>query len=67
VEFSLLTDSPDSSMILFFDEEIPIAQIDGKEYNLAELGEIRGYKALGNKLDFKKIKKAIKIPLLSLE
>jgi topoisomerase-4 subunit A len=67
VEFSLLTDSPDSSLILFFDDETPVAQIDGKEYNFAKLGEIRGYKALGNKLDFKKIKKALKIPVLSLE
>jgi len=66
-EFSLLTDSPESSMLLFFDEEVPMAQIDGKEYNLAELGEVRGYKAIGSKLDFKKIKKAIKIPLLALE
>jgi len=67
VEFSLLTDNPESSMILFFDDEIPVAQIDGKEYNLEELGEIRGYRALGNKLDLKRIKKAIKTPVLSLE
>jgi topoisomerase-4 subunit A len=66
-EFSLLIDNPESSMLLFFDEEVPMAQIDGKEYNLAELGEIRGYKAIGSKLDFRKIKKAIKIPLLTLE
>ncbi|MDR0517724.1 MAG: DNA gyrase/topoisomerase IV subunit A [Fibromonadaceae bacterium] len=63
-EFSLLTDNPDSTMLLFFDEEEAIAQIDGKEYNLAEIGEIRGYKAIGNRLDFKKIKKAIKVPAL---
>jgi topoisomerase-4 subunit A len=66
-EFSLLTDNPESSMLLFFDEEVPMAQIDGKEYNLAEFGEIRGYKAIGSKLDFRRIKKAIKIPLLTLE
>jgi len=63
-EFSLLTDNEDSSMLLFFDENPPIAQIDGKEYNLAKLSEVRGYKALGNKLDFKKIKKALKVPAL---
>jgi len=63
-EFSLITDSLESSMLLFFDEEIPIAQIDGKEHNLAELGDVRGYKAIGNKLDFKKVKKAIKVPAL---
>jgi len=66
-EFSLLTDSPESTMLLFYDEEAPIAQIDGKEYNLAELGDIRGYRAIGNRLDFKRIKKAVKIPLLVLK
>ncbi len=66
-EFSLLTDSPESSMLLFYDEETPIAQIDGKEYNLEELGEIRGYKAIGNKLDFKRIKKAVKVEMLVME
>jgi topoisomerase-4 subunit A len=63
-EFSLLTDSPDSVMMLFFDEETPIAQIDGKEYDLAELGEVRGYKALGNKLSIKRAKRAVKVPQL---
>lgn len=63
-EFSLLTDSPASSMLLFFDEDLPIAQIDGKEYNLAEMAEIRSFRAIGNKLDFKRIKKAVKIPAL---
>jgi len=63
-EFSLVTDSSDSSMLLFFDDELPIAIIDGKEYNLAEMGEVRGYKAIGNKLDFKRIKKAVKVPAL---
>jgi topoisomerase-4 subunit A len=51
-------------MLLFFDEETPIAQIDGKEYDLEEMGEVRGYKALGNKLDFRRIKKAVKVPAL---
>ncbi|MDR2580826.1 MAG: DNA gyrase/topoisomerase IV subunit A [Fibromonadaceae bacterium] len=64
VEFSLLTDSPDSSMLLFFDEKTPIAYIDGKEHNLLKLGETRGYKALGNKLDLKRVKKAVKVPAL---
>jgi len=66
-EFSLLTDSPESSMILFCDDETPIAQIDGKEYDLTELGEVRGYKAIGNKLDFKRIKKAVMVPMLVME
>ncbi len=66
-EFSLLTDSPESSMILFYDDELPIAQIDGKEYNLAELGEVRGYKAIGSKLDLKRVKKAVKVPALVME
>ncbi|MDR1811720.1 MAG: DNA gyrase/topoisomerase IV subunit A [Candidatus Fibromonas sp.] len=66
-EFSLLTDSPESSMLLFYDEETPIAQIDGKEYDLEELGEVRGYKAIGNKLDFKRIKKALRVPTLVME
>jgi topoisomerase-4 subunit A len=65
-EFSLLTESPDSVMLLFFDEETPLAQIDGKEYNLKKLGEVRGYKAIGNKLDFKRIKKVAKVPELVL-
>jgi topoisomerase-4 subunit A len=63
-EFSLLTDSSESSMLLFFDEESPIAQIDGKEYDLADFSEVRGYKAIGSKLDFKRIKKAVKVPVL---
>ncbi|MCL2207589.1 MAG: DNA gyrase/topoisomerase IV subunit A [Fibromonadales bacterium] len=63
-EFSLITDSAESSMLLFFDDELPIAQIDGKEFDLAELCEVRGYKAIGSKLAFKKIKKAIKVPAL---
>ncbi|MDR3000163.1 MAG: DNA gyrase/topoisomerase IV subunit A [Fibromonadaceae bacterium] len=63
-EFSLLTDSPASSMLLFYDEDLPIAQIDGKEHNLAELAEVRGFRAIGNKLDFKRIKKAVKVPAL---
>jgi topoisomerase-4 subunit A len=67
VEFSLLTDSPDSSMLLFFDDDVPIAQIDGKEYNLAKLGEVHGFRAIGNKLELKKIKKAVKIPPLLLK
>jgi len=67
VDFSLLTDNPNSSMLLFFDEENPIAQIDGKEYNLEEMAEVRGFRAIGNKLDFKKIKKAVKVPALVME
>jgi topoisomerase-4 subunit A len=67
VEFSLLTDSPESTMFLFYDEELPIARIDGKEYNLAEMAEIRGFRAIGNKLDFKRIKNAVKVPALVME
>ena len=63
-EFSLLTDSPESVMLLFYDEDLPIAQIDGKEYNLAEISEVRGFRAIGNKLDFRRVKKAVKVPAL---
>jgi topoisomerase-4 subunit A len=66
VEFSLLTENPDSSMLLFFDEEIPIAQIDGKDYDFSETTEVRGFRAIGAKLDFKRIKKAVKVPPLIL-